>query len=45
VEAAENLDLLDQLAIADVGALAPGPLDVALLGEVGASLETDRRQA
>jgi hypothetical protein len=44
MEATEDLDLLDQLAIADVGPLAPGPLDVAFLGEVGHRL-ADRRQA
>ena len=44
MEAAEDLDLLDQLAIADEGALAPGPVDVALFGQVGHRLP-DRREA
>src|SRR5215472_2264399 len=44
MEAAEDLNLLDKLAIADERAPAPGPVDVALFGEVGHCL-SDWRQA
>ena len=44
VEAAQDLDLLDQLALADEGALAAGPVDVALLGQVDHGL-AHRREA
>ncbi len=44
MEAAEYLDLLDQLAIADERAAAPRPFDVALFSQIGHRLP-DRRQA
>jgi hypothetical protein len=44
VEAAENLDLLDELALADEGALASGPVDVSLLGQIEHRLP-NRREA
>jgi hypothetical protein len=44
MEAAQDLDLLDQLALPDEGALAARAVDIALLGEVDHGL-ADRSQA